>query len=121
MDIVYLLHYRNKLGRSHHYIGYTTHDHFERRMKAHRTGVGSKITRELGKINDHFHVAKIWIGKGLEFERKLKNAGNHKRGCPICRKEVEEHECGIYLCDVVEEDDLPWRVEFEEERSLGGL
>jgi len=80
---VYLLHFRQRLGRSRHYLGYTTS--LERRLEDHRLGRGGKTTARFRAAGIGFELAAQWPGSPDD-ERRLK-AKNLPSICPICREE----------------------------------
>jgi predicted GIY-YIG superfamily endonuclease len=83
MGIVYLLHFDQRLGRSRHYLGYTTT--LERRLKDHRLGRGGKTTARFRAAGIGFELAAQWPGSPDD-EQRLK-AKNLALLCPVCREE----------------------------------
>ena len=95
---VYLIHFKNKLGRCQHYIGYAKN--VDSRIAAHRattwtpptvqgeggtlTGKGATILAVLNHYGIEWDVVRIWPDGDRAFERHLKNQKNARRYCPIC-------------------------------------
>ncbi len=90
---VYLLHFSGSVAHARHYIGYS--EDVPRRLKQHRAGVASPLTRAAAQAGLHIGVARVWWNGDRALERKLKNRHEAPRLCPICRaaarKGSEDH------------------------------
>ncbi|MBC8264184.1 MAG: GIY-YIG nuclease family protein [Anaerolineales bacterium] len=88
---VYLIHFErpignlsNPRGQAQHYIGYARD--LGARVKAHRSGNGSKIMAAVTQAGVAWEIVRTWEG-GRELERQLKRQKNAPRFCPICKPE----------------------------------
>jgi predicted GIY-YIG superfamily endonuclease len=79
---VYILHLQTPLKHAHHYVGFAKN--VDERIAHHRNGTGARFTQVCNELGITYEVARVFKGKGRNFERKLKNTNNTKRYCPIC-------------------------------------
>jgi hypothetical protein len=85
---VYLLHYEKPIGdlarprmTAQHYVGSYWNPG---RIASHRAGTsGVPIVAAFARRGIPFTVARLARG-GRELERAIKNAGQHRRHCPVC-------------------------------------
>jgi hypothetical protein len=100
---VYLIHFKNKLGRCQHYIGYAKD--VDARIAAHRattwtpptvegeggtlTGKGATILGVLNHYGIGWDVVQVWPNGDRQLERHLKNQKNARRYCPVCNGKAE--------------------------------
>ena len=90
---VYLIHFKDKIGHSQHYIGYT--GNLDRRIAAHR---GTRWTPENGKTGDgatllgvansrgvEWKVVRVWPDGDYDLEKKLKARKKARVFCPVCK------------------------------------
>lgn len=98
---VYLIHFKNKLGRCQHYLGYAKD--VDSRISAHRattwtpptvqgesgtlTGKGATILGVLNYYGIGWDVVRVWLNGDRQLEHHLKNQKNARRYCPVCQKE----------------------------------
>ena len=83
---IYLLHFDSRYRHAGHYIGWTKERIPRARIDAHRAGTGARLTRVLRDHGIGFSVARVWMGKTRDDERKLKRRKNAAaRLCPVCR------------------------------------
>ena len=86
---VYLIHFETPLGdlsnprgQARHYLGYTTD--LEQRLRAHRSGNGSRLMEVVAERGIGWTLARTWRGdRGLE--RRLKRRHNSPKLCPVCQ------------------------------------
>jgi hypothetical protein len=88
MSTVYLLHFAQPLGnlsnpraQAAHYIGWALN--LEDRIRAHRAGRGSHLTRIAVERGITFEVVATWPGD-RNLERQIKGLKSSPRLCPIC-------------------------------------
>jgi len=82
MTGVYLLHFSPPYFHARHYVGYS--DDVEARLMLHLAGGGSPLVRSAIRADCSVVLARVWEGRGRDFERKLKLRKNSPRYCPIC-------------------------------------
>ncbi len=82
---VYLIHFQTNLKHARHYVGYAAH--VNKRLAHHRDGTGARILAVCNERGIGYDLARIWEGRGRDFERKLKNCKHAARYCPICSGE----------------------------------
>lgn len=87
--IVYLLHFERPVGRSSHYIGFTTPHRLTQRLIEHQQGFGARLTRLACNRKIGFTCVRVWPEATFEKERQLKRSGHHDQKCPICRPDVK--------------------------------
>ena len=81
---VYLIHFNRKVaGHAQHYCGWALD--VKARLACHKSGNGSKLMAEVGRIGIKWRLAATWEGS-RNLERQLKNTHNLSRFCPICAK-----------------------------------
>jgi predicted GIY-YIG superfamily endonuclease len=79
---VYLIHLDKPIAHARHYIGWTASE--PARTARHANGNGARL---LAVAKDHgisWRVVRTWPGASKRFERRLKNAANAPRLCPVC-------------------------------------
>lgn len=96
---VYCIHFEKKLGHAGHYTGFAENsiasrvlDHAltmcfppeDEGQSWKKDGVGSKILGVLNFLGIKWEVSRVWIGKGRDWERRLKNCGGADYYCPKC-------------------------------------
>lgn len=82
--MVYLLHFERSYHHARHYLGYTSGDTVDFRLRQH----GHSTPRLLEVIRGAgigFVVARVWPEGDRELERALKRRKYGPRLCPICR------------------------------------
>ena len=85
-NIVYLLHFENKLAHAQHYIGSTIN--LRRRIRDHASGASDvNIMKVIKNKGIRFYLARVWKGD-KQTERKLKKQGGACRLCPICKGRI---------------------------------
>lgn len=88
MRTTYLLCFAdNPVGHSSHYIGSTKH--LPTRLRQHRYGVASALTRELKHRGGEFKCVRTWQGNR---ENELKAQKNSARLCPHCNPSSYESQ-----------------------------
>lgn len=89
--MVYLLCFDKKFKHAKHYIGFAqSQDSFERRLKCHVKGRGSKLMNAITKAGIGFKVTRTWPDGDRNFERSLKNRKNASQLCPDCIAAAKE-------------------------------
>ncbi len=78
---VYLLHFGRQYQHAQHYLGFA--EDLEKRLEAHRTGQGAKLTQAVVEAGITLHLVRIWDGD-RQLERQLKDLKNSPRLCPLC-------------------------------------
>lgn len=86
---IYLLHFSRPFAHARHYIGWTTD--LEKRLATHRAGDGSRLLRAVVKSGITFEVARLWLEKTRDFERKLHRRKDTRKMCPICKASRRDH------------------------------
>lgn len=85
---VYVLHLDPPVRHARHYIGFTTDQCAQRRIRQHTAGhrKGSPLVRAAVSAGHDVHVAHVFAGDKADrnFERRLKNRNDTPRWCPIC-------------------------------------
>ncbi len=89
MGTIYLCHFERKLGDvtnphgwAQHYVGWARD--LDKRLAVHRSGHGARILAACNERGIDWRVVKTWRGTRSD-ERRLKDAHNHARFCPICQ------------------------------------
>jgi predicted GIY-YIG superfamily endonuclease len=82
MGTIYLLHFDQKIGRSQHYLGWTSN--LDQRLEDHRTGRGGKTTARFRAAGIGFELAAQWSGSPDD-EKRLKNKSQRSL-CSICKE-----------------------------------
>lgn len=89
---VYLIHFEAPIcpdtkdgRRTQHYIGWASDGNLRRRLGAHATGRGARLTQVARERGIGWRLARTWPGGDRALERKLKRSNNRWRYCPICR------------------------------------
>ncbi len=79
--LVYLLHFKRKMGHAQHYLGKTTD--LRQRMSDHRGGQGARILAECNRRGIRYEVVRTWKRADRGLERRLKSL--HRADlCPRC-------------------------------------
>lgn len=81
---VYLLHLATPLAHARHYIGYAAETNVKSRLAHHKNGTGARFTQVCNERGIEYQIARVWKGKGRDFERLLKRNKHSARLCPIC-------------------------------------
>jgi predicted GIY-YIG superfamily endonuclease len=84
--MIYLLHFSQPISPDHttqHYLGYCVSGGLERRLKAHRSGQGARLTQVAIERNITFTCVRIWQGTRT-YERLLKRRKESPKLCPVC-------------------------------------
>lgn len=81
---VYLLHFHHAVD-PHHYIGITTPQRLDGRMKEHAAGRGSATTAEACVLGLKWSLAATFETEDRNLEKKLASLRSAKTWCPICR------------------------------------
>lgn len=80
--MVYLLSFHEPIGRGkkhvQFYLGWCEDSDFDKRIKTHRKGKGSRLTQVAKERNVGFSVVRTWPGYSRGDERRLKNRKNHR-------------------------------------------
>ena len=85
---VYLLHFLDHKREPHHYVGITSHDRLDARMREHQAGRGSRVTAAVAARGAAFDLAKIFTTYNPALETSLIALGLKLRViCPVCRGE----------------------------------
>ena len=82
IGITYLLHFDSPLGRSRHYLGWTSD--LDRRLESHRNGARHRcvLTYEARIRGITWQLARTWENVTIHHEKKLKAQKNNPRLCP---------------------------------------
>jgi predicted GIY-YIG superfamily endonuclease len=86
MTGVYLLHFSTPYKHAKHYIGWAKM--IDKRIQHHQHGTGARLTAVVSEAGIELIKARVWEGKGKDFERKLKNQHKPQSFCPICNPET---------------------------------
>lgn len=83
---VYLLHFdvgvqRDRRADARHYIGFS--DYIELRVEHHVAGRGSPLVAAAA-ARGPVRLARVWLGQGRGFERRMKRQNHAPRYCPVC-------------------------------------
>jgi hypothetical protein len=84
---VYLIHFNTPYQHAGHYIGWTTKDGLEDRLKEHESGRGARLLQVITAAGIGFMLARTWTGD-KKLERRLKDGWHGARVCPICHPEA---------------------------------
>lgn len=82
MTGVYLLHFSSPYKHARHYIGWAKK--IDARISHHKHGTGARLCAVVIDAGIELVTARIWEGKGKDFERRLKNQRKPSNFCPIC-------------------------------------
>lgn len=85
MTGVYLLHFSQPYKHAKHYIGWAKF--IDERILHHIQGTGARLTQVVSDAGIELIKARVWEGKGKDFERRLKNQHKPQEFCPICNPE----------------------------------
>lgn len=88
---VYLIHLETKLAHAQHYIGWSTDANVKNRFAHHCQGSGARFTQVCVEREIGMKLARVWEGKGKDFERLLKNQKHSARLCPICNPKTAKN------------------------------
>lgn len=83
--VVYLLHFDRPIGKARHYIGITRVDRFEKRLREHANGRGSRLTSAAIKRGVRLYLAHLWSSCDPNLERRIKRRAPAKHYCSYCR------------------------------------
>jgi predicted GIY-YIG superfamily endonuclease len=83
---LYLIHIDPPYKHAAHYLGYS--DDIARRVweHVHVPSKASPLLKAALAAGCKLSVARVYLGAGRDFERRLKNRGSHKRHCPTCKR-----------------------------------
>ncbi len=83
---VYLLHFTDREGDASHYVGITTADRLDDRMREHASGRGSRRTAALLARTGAFHLTRLIKTYNQAVEQVWISLGPRvARHCPLCR------------------------------------
>lgn len=86
LGTIYLLHFEPAYKHARHYYGWAKGTHWRRRVNLHRKGKSrARLVEAAVAAGCVITVARIWKDRTRTDERKLHEAGNATRRCPICR------------------------------------
>jgi hypothetical protein len=85
MTGVYLLHFSSPYKHARHYIGWAKM--IDKRISHHKHGTGARLCAVVVDAGIELITARIWEGKGKDWERHLKNCKKPSDFCPICNGE----------------------------------
>jgi predicted GIY-YIG superfamily endonuclease len=85
MSGVYLIHFSRKYKHAAHYIGWAKK--IDARINHHKQGTGARLCQVVVNAGIELINARVWEGKGKDWERQLKNFKKPSRFCPICSGE----------------------------------
>lgn len=101
MNLVYVLHFHEKLHHAQHYIGATTDDQLEKRLRRHAAGHASKITSKLRRMGIEWSLAGLYTTsmpvRIAEVRAKLRHAG--AAHCQTCSEQAKKIT-GCQMVDV---------------------
>lgn len=91
-NVVYLLHFDEKLFHAGHYMGSAAD--LETRLGQHRNGTGARLTGVIKELGIGWTLARVWEFDSLRAARlaesHFKRHRKNNRGlCPICRGEAK--------------------------------
>ena len=86
---VYLIHLDTPLAHASHYLGYTSLESAEDRLKRHKSGSGARLLAAANKQDITYSIVRTWECKdwreARSLERQLKKQKNSSKLCPVCR------------------------------------
>lgn len=88
MSIIYILHFDEPLHHARHYIGVSSEQRLEARLKAHANGHGANLTKVLHTLGIGWRVGGLIKTEGhprLD-EAHLKQIKHTSRYCELCTK-----------------------------------
>jgi len=85
IGVVYLLHFSELVGHAQHYLGWAIDPHD--RIDSHLAGTGSRLVAAAVRRGIHIELVRTWDRVDRNFERALKNRGNSRALCPVCKAE----------------------------------
>jgi hypothetical protein len=65
-------------------VKYMITKYIDERIGHHIQGTGARLTQVVSDAGIELITARVWEGKGKDFERRLKNCKKSSRFCPIC-------------------------------------
>lgn len=86
---IYLFHFSKPVGKAQHYIGSCETIQYQRRMREHHNGYGSKTTRKVSLTGSTLKLARLWASDTRDLEQILKRRGHFKRLCPLCNENLQ--------------------------------
>lgn len=99
----YLIHFEGKIGnRAEHYTGsadciFERIDDHENTICTppepgektwHKKGPGAHLMGVVNYLQIRWKLARVWVGKGRDFECELKDYKNARRLCPECSGDI---------------------------------
>lgn len=88
MSLVYILHFDARLAHAEHYLGVSSIDQLQRRLRDHANGNGARLTEVLWEQGIEWRLGGLISAPGHPriVEAHLKQIGHTKRYCEICSK-----------------------------------
>jgi len=85
---VYLIHMDQKMFRAQHYLGYTSLESVDQRLKRHLQNHGARMLAAANGKGITYRVVRVWKCDNWRdaraLERKLKGRKNAAQLCPVC-------------------------------------
>jgi hypothetical protein len=78
---VYLIHFNRAYKHARHYLGFS--ENLDKRITDHLCGMGARLMEVVSLARIEWKVVRTWPGD-RKLERRLKNAHNTPRLCPVC-------------------------------------
>jgi predicted GIY-YIG superfamily endonuclease len=88
MSAVYIIHFSEPYEHARHYTGFA--ENVDERFEQHKRGRGARLTQVVVDSGRRLILARIFPGRDRKYERKLKDGGNIKAYCPICKEQKEK-------------------------------
>jgi predicted GIY-YIG superfamily endonuclease len=86
MPYVYVIHFAEPVGTARHYTGFAQNrDHLEKRISAHRRGIGSSLTSLAVERGIEWRVVRLYKVDSFRDEKRVKRYA--KFLCPVCQYE----------------------------------
>ena len=82
--------------KARHYLGYA--EDIGRRLERHMAGNGGKLVACWNRLGVSWVPARVWPGKGYEYEKYLKAKKCGPRLCPICQEATHVERMDIVVC-----------------------
>jgi len=88
--VLYLLHFDQPLGNAKHYLGATSEDRLQQRLREHAEGRGASLTRAVFKRGIKVYLARVFPEMSFEHEKRMKKNISFKNVCPLCCPLLEQ-------------------------------